>query len=275
MRGDCAILIPARAASTRLPEKLLLSETGRALLTYAVEAAEHARDASAGRVVEVIVAAADERLVDVVEAFARERGLGARAVLTSPEHPSGTDRIAEVARDLPESIRLLINIQGDEPDLPPGAILRVAALLDEHPEAAMSTLVRPIRARALYEDPNAVKAVLDRRGRCLLFSRAPVPHYRDGCPADGNVLGHLHLGIYGYRREILLNYAELPASRLEACERLEQMRALEAGLVLVADETDYDGTGIDTPGDYQAFVRRLAEGDAARGPRKGGPTNDR
>lgn len=263
MAGHLAILIPARLQSTRLPEKLLRAESGRPLITYAVEAAEAARAAAPERVAEVLVATDSERLAAAVAAYADAAGVGARAVLTRPDHASGTDRIVEVAAGLPEGVRTVINIQGDEPELPAREILRVGELLDADPDAAMSTLVREIHDEAEWRNPAAVKALLDRQGRCLYFSRAPVPHDRDAARGPGEPWGHLHLGIYGYRREVLRGYGELPPSRLEARERLEQLRALEAGLRIVAAVTDYDGTGIDTEEDYRRFLQRRAGADGS------------
>lgn len=258
MSGHIAILIPARLESTRMPEKLLRAATGRPLITYAVEAAAAARDASDGAVAEVIVATDSPAIRDAVEAYVRETGVAARAEMTAPAHRNGTERIAEVAGRLAGSITSIINIQGDEPDIPPAEILRVGALLDEHPEASMSTLARPIGTAEEWRNPHAVKVVLDRRGRCLYFSRAAIPFDRDGTRRAGEPFGHLHLGIYGYRHDVLLRYGSLPPSALEARENLEQLRALEAGLTIVAGVTDYGGAGIDTEADYQTFVERSA-----------------
>ncbi|MFW5857322.1 MAG: 3-deoxy-manno-octulosonate cytidylyltransferase [Planctomycetota bacterium] len=258
MTAHIAILIPARLGSTRMPEKLMRAETGRPLVTHVLDVAEAARAASDGTVAEVIVVTDSPRIADAVTDHAATAGYGARAVLSRGEHASGTERIAEAAADLPDSIRLFVNIQGDEPELPPEAILRVARLLDERPEAGMSTLVRPMADEAEWRNPNMVKAVVAADGACLYFSRAPVPYDRDGARRPGDPCGHLHFGVYGYRREVLLGYPALPASHLEALEKLEQLRALEAGIRIVAAETDYAGAGVDTEEDYRAFVARTA-----------------
>mgnify|MGYP001809932029 CR=1 FL=1 len=254
MSAATAIIIPARRGSTRMPEKMLRADTGRALVTYAVEAAERARAESAGAVREVIVATDDEAIVRIVNEYAASAGFRARAEMTGLHHQSGTDRIAEVVARLPADIGIIINIQGDEPDLPARDILRVGELLSEQPSAMMSTLVRPLVDEASFTNPNNVKAVRDRDGFCLYFSRAPIPFDRDHAKKADEPFGYLHLGIYGYRREALLNYSKLPASRLEQLEKLEQLRALSAGWKIVAAETAYAGKGIDTEADYQRFL---------------------
>ncbi|MFH0910382.1 MAG: 3-deoxy-manno-octulosonate cytidylyltransferase [Planctomycetota bacterium] len=259
MQADTAILIPARLGSTRMPEKLLRADTGRALITHTVDAAERARALSRGAVAEVLVATDDARIARAVDEYASARGLAARAVLTRPDHACGSDRIAEAARSLPESVGLIINIQGDEPGLLPEHILKVGELLKTHPRADMSTLVRPILDEATFKAPSAVKAVLDRDGYCLYFSRSPIPFDRDRTRPKDAPLGYLHLGIYGFRRGVLLRYKDLPRSDLEERESLEQLRALSAGLRIVASAVDQAGTGIDTEEDYRAFVARLKD----------------
>ncbi len=256
MDADTAILIPARAGSTRMPEKLLRADTGRALVTYTQDAAERARVASAGRIGEVVVATDDARIEAAVREHAAREGYAARAVRTRADHACGTDRIAEAARALPESVRVMVNLQGDEPQVRAEDVLAVIRLLDAHPWAGMSTLVRPIVDEAEFHSPHAVKAVLGEQGRCLYFSRAPVPVDRDGLRKPGEPYGYLHLGVYGYRREVLLGYADLPRSEIEERERLEQLRALAAGIPIVARVTDYSGAGIDTEEDYRAFAAR-------------------
>jgi 3-deoxy-manno-octulosonate cytidylyltransferase (CMP-KDO synthetase) len=242
-----------------MPQKMLRPDTGRALITHTLDVAEEARRLSEGEVVEVVVATDSQEILEVVNAYAVEQGIDARAEMTSPNHRSGTDRIAEVAARLPESITTIINIQGDEPEFPAADITRVGALLNEHPEAAMSTLAREIQDHATFINPNAVKVVMDRNGYCLYFSRSPIPCDRDDIRTEGDPYGYLHFGIYGYRREVLLGYGNLPVSALEELEKLEQLRALDAGLRIVAAVSHYDGTGIDTEEDYAAFVQRLSQ----------------
>jgi 3-deoxy-manno-octulosonate cytidylyltransferase (CMP-KDO synthetase) len=239
-------VIPARLASTRLPRKLLLAETGKAVLRHTWENALRAKSLS-----EVVIAA------DGPEIAAAARSFGAKCVLTG-EHPSGTDRIAEVARKhLPEA-DLLVNIQGDEPELDPAQIdLLVRTLIESGAE--MATLGTPIRSRAELDSPSCVKIALGDDGRAIYFSRSPIPFVRDANPDDllaGETPWLLHLGVYAYRRDFLLRLTELPPSRLERLEKLEQLRALEAGANIKVAVVEHRAIGIDTPEDYARFVAR-------------------
>jgi 3-deoxy-manno-octulosonate cytidylyltransferase (CMP-KDO synthetase) len=235
-----AVLIPARRASTRLPEKLLLAESGLPLLAHACERAALAFGPEA-----VTVCADDPALV----AAARAAGVAGR--MTRPDHQSGTDRIAEVARGLDASV--IVNVQGDEPEIEPAHIRLVAALLERHSWAGIATLCTPA-GEAEQRNPNAVKVVLGHGERALWFTRAPAPWDRDaGGPA---ARCHRHLGIYAYRREILLGYGALPASRLEQAEKLEQLRALEAGIGVACAVVEHPAPGVDTRADYDAFLTR-------------------
>jgi 3-deoxy-manno-octulosonate cytidylyltransferase (CMP-KDO synthetase) len=203
-------IIPARFASTRLPGKPLLSDTGRPLIQHVVEAARRAR-----KLDRIIVATDDPRIARAVEGF------GGEVVLTREDHPTGTDRVAEVIARLPEA-RLIVNIQGDEPELSGHAIDLVVALLEADAEAPMATLATPIRDEAVYRDPSCVKVVASTRGRALYFSRSPIPHYRDGLPdLRPDPPAHLPLGPYAHRREFRLRLAENPASPVESAEKLE------------------------------------------------------
>jgi 3-deoxy-manno-octulosonate cytidylyltransferase (CMP-KDO synthetase) len=246
---QAALILPARLESTRLPRKLLLAETGRPLLAHTVERALEARDAAGGRISRVLVAA------DCQELAAAARGAGAEAVLTDPGHRSGTDRIAEAAASLAEAA--VINLQADEPEIPVAAVLRLAELILDPAGAAMATLASPLLAESDVRNPNVVKVVLDAGGNALYFSRAPIPWARGGWREDGRTpLALRHLGIYAYRREFLLAYPRLPASRLEDLEKLEQLRALEAGHRIACAVIDPLPDGIDTPESYAAFVER-------------------
>jgi 3-deoxy-manno-octulosonate cytidylyltransferase (CMP-KDO synthetase) len=237
---EVAVLIPARRASTRLPEKLLLAEHGEPLIATAARRAAQAF--GPGR---VVVCADDAALVHAAE------GAGVQARLTRLDHQSGTDRIAEIAAGL--SAAIIVNVQGDEPEMDPEHIRLVAALLQRHPWAGMATLATTGGA-AEQDDPNKVKVVLGHGDRALWFTRAPAPWDRDAGGPAARCLRHL--GIYAYRREVLLGYARLPASRLEQSEKLEQLRAIEAGIgiacAVVADATP----GIDIRSDYDAFLTR-------------------
>ena len=240
------IVIPARLASTRLPRKLLLSETGRPLIQHTFEAACRAR-----RPERVIVATDHDEIRAVVESF------GGGVEMTSVDCASGTDRVAEVARRHPE-YEVFINVQGDEPELSGEAIDRVAALLDD-PHVPMATLATPIRTRAKLDDPACVKVVFDARGRALYFSRSPIPfvrEWRDEVLDDPTPHFFQHLGIYAYRRAFLLELATLPPSDTERLEKLEQLRVLHAGHAIAVGVVEEPSIGIDTPEDYRAFVER-------------------
>lgn len=241
-------VIPARYASSRLPGKPLLAETGRPLIQHVVEAA-----ARASRLDRIIVATDDSRIADAVETF------GAEVVMTRPDHPSGTDRVAEVAAGLPDAA-ILLNLQGDEPEISGQAIDALVALLESDPDAPMATLATPIHEQEMFLDPACVKVVVSANRRALYFSRAPIPHARE---SQGEPFGLLHLGVYAYRREFLLRLAALPPSRLEQTERLEQLRVLEAGFPILVAEVEEHGVGIDTPEDYRRFVARWRAQPAA------------
>jgi 3-deoxy-manno-octulosonate cytidylyltransferase (CMP-KDO synthetase) len=248
--AEVVAVVPARFASTRLPGKPLLAATGKPLIQHVVEAARRAQ-----RIERVIVATDDARIFDAVSRF------GGEVVMTRADHPSGTDRVAEVAAALPAA-RIIVNLQGDEPEITGEALDRVVRLLDEDYEAPMATLGTPIRGEAVYRDPSCVKVVCGARGRALYFSRSPIPHHRDGLPGASAraSIAFLHLGLYAYRREFLLRLAALPPSPLEQAEKLEQLRVLEAGYPIAVGIVDEPSIGIDTPDDYDRFVERWRAG---------------
>jgi 3-deoxy-manno-octulosonate cytidylyltransferase (CMP-KDO synthetase) len=241
------IVIPARLASTRLPRKLLLRETGKSLIQHTYDAAKTAR-LPAG----VCVATDHQDIFDEVRRF------GGEAVMTDPQAPSGTDRVAEVARRL-DNVDIVVNVQGDEPELSGESIDLAIRLLAEQPEAVMSTLATPIRDRKQLDDPGCVKVVFDDRGRAMYFSRSLIPFPREW---DDRLLTsnppnfHQHVGLYAYRRTFLLELAKMRPSRLENLERLEQLRVLEAGHSILVGVVDEHTFGIDTPNDYRAFVEK-------------------
>nr|WP_244420403.1 3-deoxy-manno-octulosonate cytidylyltransferase [Isosphaera pallida] len=245
-------IIPARYASTRLPGKPLLSETGRPLIVHVLDAAARAR-----RLDQVIVATDDLRIAQAVTDH------GGRAVLTRSDHPTGSDRVAEVAAQLTE-VDLIVNLQGDEPEVAGASIDLLVDLLADHPEVPMATLAAPIVDRAVYDDPSCVKVVRAANGRALYFSRAPIPHHRDAPSLRGVTPEHpwglLHIGIYAYRREFLLGLAQVPPSPLEETEKLEQLRVLEAGHPILVGVVPERSVGIDTPEDYRRFVERWRAG---------------
>lgn len=243
---NAAIVIPARLASTRLPRKLLLDQTGKTLIEHTYRQAKQSQLAG-----HVIVAADDREIADAVNSF------GGEVMLTDPNHPSGTDRVAEVAQTL--DCEWVINVQGDEPEISPEAIDQVISLLSENPQAPIATLATSITDRNRLEDPACVKVVFDARGYAIYFSRSVIPCPRDW---DENWLEHRppvfwqHIGLYGYRREFLLAAAKLPRPAIESVESLEQLRWLHAGFQILVGQTDHQAAGIDTPQDYQAFVSR-------------------
>jgi 3-deoxy-manno-octulosonate cytidylyltransferase (CMP-KDO synthetase) len=239
--GKIAVVIPARFASERLPGKPLAEIAGRPMIAHVVERCGRARGVD-----ELLVATDDVR---IREALAPT---GVRVEMTSPEHASGTDRVAEVARKL--DVDALINVQGDEPLIEPGAIEELAACL--RTGVPMATLCRPARDGEDLDDPNLVKVVLDARGNALYFSREPIPHYRGGRPP--NTISFVHVGLYGYQRDFLFQLAALPMGRLERAERLEQLRALEHGHPIRVLPTPYASVSVDTAEDL-ARVRALLE----------------
>lgn len=245
-------VIPARLQSSRLPRKLILSETGKPLIQHTWESAARARTLTSpvtGQP-ELLVATDSQEIADTVRSF------GGRVLLTG-DHPSGTDRIAEVVRTSGTDADIIVNIQGDEPEIDPDAIDHVASLLIDHPDTEMATLCAPITDEQILNSPNCVKAVCTADGRALYFSRSPVPFSRDRSAAD--VLleespWRLHLGIYAYRRDFLLRLTQQPPSPLEQLEKLEQLRALEAGATIRIGQVTHQSVGIDTPEDYARFV---------------------
>jgi len=236
-------VIPARYASTRLPGKPLLDRTGKPLIQHVVEAV-----AAAGRIRRIVVATDDDRIASAV------RGGGAEAVMTRADHRSGSDRLAEAARILGlGDDEIVVNVQGDEPEIPAACIDRLVDLLAAG-DAEMATLVTRIGPDEAA-DPNRVKCVTDLAGRALYFSRSRIPYDRD---AGGAAVYKLHLGIYAYRAGFLRRYTKWPPTPAELAEKLEQLRVLEHGGAIATAEVDYDGAGIDTPADYEAFVKRVA-----------------
>ena len=241
------VVIPARLASTRLPRKLLLAETGKSLVQHTYEAAQTATKPHG-----LIVAADHEEIASAV------RGFGGQVQMTSPDCASGTDRVAEVARQL-HDVDILVNVQGDEPELPGTSIDQAIEMLEENPEMVMSTLATPIRDRRVLDDPSCVKVVFDARGKALYFSRSPIPHareWRDELLDAEPPHFYLHIGLYAYRRDFLLRLADLPRTPLEKLENLEQLRVLEQGYSIGVSVVQERTVGIDTPEDYRAFVSR-------------------
>lgn len=246
------VVIPARYASTRLPGKPLREIAGRPMIEHVYR---RARMSAAD---EVIIATDDERIVRAAQEF------GARVCLTAPTHPSGTDRLAEVARLLgfPDD-RVLVNVQGDEPLIAPALIDQVAADLVLHGGASVATLCEPIAAAAELFDPNVVKVVRDEEGYALYFSRAVIPWDREAFAAGTPVLPeggahYRHVGLYAYRAGFIRAYVEWPPCALERMEKLEQLRALWRGhRIYVGVAREKAGPGVDTAQDLERVERLL------------------
>lgn len=235
-----AVVIPARYASSRLPGKPLALIAGKPMIQRVWEVA---KASSAAR---VIVATDDDRIVEVV------KGFGGEAMMTSATCASGTDRVAEVAKVIVEDV--VVNLQGDEPAMDPSVIDAVAAPLLSDPAVAMSTAALPIEGdEAEFAKASVVKVVVDDRGDALYFSRAPIPHHREG----GQPSWRKHLGIYGYRRETLFRVAAMMPSTLEKIEVLEQMRVLQSGGRIRVVDVGFDSVGVDTPDDLKAAEASL------------------
>jgi 3-deoxy-manno-octulosonate cytidylyltransferase (CMP-KDO synthetase) len=236
------VVIPARFGSTRFPAKILAAETGRPLVQHVVDQVRRCR-----RVRQVLVATDDARIVEALLPFETT------CIMTSPDHPSGTDRIAEVARQLDDEI--VVNVQGDEPEIEPEIVDALVERL-EMSDDDMATAATTFPEGADVSDPNLVKVVMDLQGRAIYFSRSPIPFHRE--KPDATAPPHyLHLGIYAYRRQFLLRYASWRPTPLEQTERLEQLRALEHGRKVYVLKVARATHGIDTPEQYAAFVRRV------------------
>jgi len=231
-------VIPARYASQRFPGKPLVDIAGKTMLQHVWERAQRS-----SYLRDVLIATDDDRIAEAARRF------GAQVRLTSPHHPTGADRVAEAAE--PTKADIVVNIQGDEPLIDPQAIdTAILAFLDD-PGCEMGTLKKRISSSEEVLNPNVVKVVTGHDGRALYFSRAPIPYNR-----DGNAQYFKHIGLYVYRRDLLLAYPSLKPGVLERVERLEQLRALENGYSIRVAETEYETIGVDTPEDLEA-VRKL------------------
>lgn len=242
---DFVAVIPARFSSDRLPGKPLADIAGQPMLYWV-----HRQALNSGAS-QVIVATDDERIA------AAARRFDARVEMTSPQHASGTDRIAELARRFNWSAdRIVVNVQGDEPLIPSALPRQVAELLAANADASMATLATEFVDQAEFNNPNTAKVILSKDGRALYFSRAPIPHKRDG---SWSRLARRHVGIYAYRVWSLLEISAAPPCALEECERLEQLRALYLGhTIVVADASEVPVHGVDTEADLVAIRKRMA-----------------
>jgi 3-deoxy-manno-octulosonate cytidylyltransferase (CMP-KDO synthetase) len=228
-------IIPARYQSTRLPGKALVDLAGRPMIEHVYRRASSARSLDA-----LLVATDDERIAEAVDRF------GGTACLTSPAHPSGTDRLAEIVAAIP--CGLVVNVQGDEPLLDPAVIDATVAPLAANPALLMGTAARRLRHDGELANPNMVKVVRRMDGSALYFSRAAVPHGRDESAVS---VARIHIGLYVYRRETLLRLARLTPGPLERAEALEQLRALEHGIPIHVVDSDYESQEVNTPEDLE------------------------
>jgi 3-deoxy-manno-octulosonate cytidylyltransferase (CMP-KDO synthetase) len=253
MRAETVAIIPARLRSTRLPGKALALIGDRPMVCHVADRTRLARGLS-----RVLVATDDERIRDAVSSR------GGQVVMTRADHASGTDRLAEVAAGLAADV--VVNVQGDLPLLDPAMIELLAARMADEPGLPMATLATPIHDEADFRSPHVVKVVAGRDGRALYFSRSPIPHDRDGTRSPEAPLGWRHIGMYAYRRDVLLRLASLAPTALEERERLEQLRALEHGIAIgvVAWHGAEPLIEVDTPEDLERARRAWeAAGTAA------------
>lgn len=238
-------VIPARYESTRFPGKPLAKDTGKYLIQHVYDNVKLAKKLS-----RVLVATDDDRIMEAVRSF------GGEAVMTRKDHVCGTDRIAEVANNLDDEI--IVNVQGDEPEINPVDIDQLVGLLERNTDCDMATLACPFETAEDVQSPHTTKVVLDQFGRAIYFSKAAIPFSRDTggeIRAPHNYL--LHLGIYAYRRNFLLMYSSMPPTPLEITEKLEQLRVLENGYRITVGIIEKASIGVDTPEDYAAFVERV------------------
>ena len=228
-------VIPARWGSTRFAGKVLAPINGKPMIEHVWQRARQSR-----LLKEVIIACDDQRVVKAAEKF------GAKAILTAKDHACGTDRTAEAAANV--TAEIIVNIQGDEPLIHHSVIDSLVTALSKDPDCLMATAIKLIRAKDELENPNVVKVVVDAQGNALYFSRSVIPYDRDKAGIQ-KIKYYKHLGIYAYRRNFLLKFKDMPKSRLEQAEQLEQLRALEAGVKIKTVLTDIETIGVDTPED--------------------------
>ncbi len=244
-------VIPARYASSRFPGKPLADLRGRPLVQHVYERARRSKTLA-----RVVVATDDLRIRDAVVAF------GGEVQLTGLHHPSGTDRVAEVAASL--SCEIVVNIKGDEPLIEPPMIDEAVSPFFVESDLIMGTVCRRLEKEEEWQSPHVVKVVRDRRGFALYFSRTPIPYAR----VQGRHSYYKHIGLYVYRREFLLTLASLAPTPLEETEQLEQLRALEYGYPIRVVETEYDSIGVDTPEDLERIARMEAASECGKGSNK-------
>jgi len=238
------VVIPARYGSSRFAGKVLARETGKYLVQHTYE-----RALCAKTIDQALIATDDQRVMAACSEF------GGACVMTSIEHQSGTDRIAEAVAAL--DVDIIVNLQADEPEIDPSYIDRVAGLLIDNPDAGMATLLAPFESADDVANPNIVKCITEKDGKAIYFSRSVIPYDRQagGVGDIGNY--KRHLGIYAYRKQFLMDYTKMQPSFLEQTEKLEQLRAIENGHTILTAMVEKAWDGIDTEQQYQAFVQRI------------------
>ena len=239
-------VIPARYDSTRLAGKVLLKDTGKYLIQHTYEQVCCAKMPD-----EIILAVDDEKVLQVCAEF------GAKAVLTSKDHQSGTDRIAQAVRDIDADI--IINVQADEPEIDPESIDLLASLIAEDSNCDMATLIAGFDEPSQIENPDIVKCITDNNNYAIYFSRLPLPYCRDNAGLGDLNSYSRHLGIYAYRKSFLKKFTAIPQSKLEKLEKLEQLRAIENGYKILTGRVAHHCDGIDTKQQYESFVKRYKE----------------
>lgn len=245
MQKKCVAIIPARYASTRFPAKVLADILGKPMIQWVYE-----RVKLADGIDTIYVATDDERVEKAVKAF------GGNVVMTSPTHPSGTDRVCEAVRKIAPDTQIVLNVQGDEPLIEPELISKIANEMKHDDSISMATIAVPCKREEIADNPNVVKVVIDKTCNALYFSRSPIPFLRSG---GTDIPLYRHWGIYAYTRATLEKLVSLPESSLEKCEKLEQLRALENGIpirVIIANSLTI---GVDTPEDLEAIKKMLLE----------------
>jgi 3-deoxy-manno-octulosonate cytidylyltransferase (CMP-KDO synthetase) len=238
-------VIPARFASTRFPAKVLAQIAGKPMIQHVWEKASQCKELD-----EVLIAC------DHDDVFKAAKGFNAKVVMTNPNHPSGSDRIAEAVKDL--TVDIVVNIQADEPFIDARTIDSLAVLLKENHENLMGTVIKEIASDEEFLNPNVVKCVVDDKDYALYFSRSPIPHHRSK-NSGFFPKNYKHLGLYAYRKVFLMEFTKWPKGTLEAIEELEQLRALEHGVKIKTTRTNYESIAVDVPQDLQRAEQWFAK----------------
>ncbi len=244
---NAIVVIPARLASSRFPEKILADKTGKYLVQHTYEQAKQART-----IKRVIIAADNEKTIKAAESF------GAQAIMTDPNLPSGTDRVSAAIKDI--DCDIIVNLQADEPEMPPEFIDKLVELISNDSSAPMATLASKFTSREDIENPNNVKVIIDKFGNAIYFSRSVIPYPREGFGSlPENFSYYHHFGIYAYRKEFLLKLTSLSPAPIEQIEKLEQLRVIWNGYKIKVGVMNYRVEGIDTPEEYEKFVQKHAK----------------